>query len=285
MSLWKQSGGSAIVALVLIALAGGVAASSFSVVPESQQALVLRNGEVRSIVNAVDATSSPSVARQGAGIVWHWPLIDTIERFDRRPSLTGIADISLTTADRGEVDASAFVQMRVIDVTRLRGKAGTEVSARRNVAVAYANALRAKLSGQPLATVLATRGFDRLDPANAPLLQVAHANGLAIVNAGVSAVTFGEAARQGVIEDMRARLRDEAISITMQGEREALAIDTQANADVGRIYAASMERDPQFYAFYRAMQSYIAVFAGPGEGKTPMVLPPDAGYLEKMRGQ
>src|SRR3546814_12993752 len=48
----------------------------------------------------------------------------------------------------------------------------------------------------------------------------------------------------------------EAISIRAEGQKEAQIIRGAADGEAARIYAASYGKDPEFYDFYRAMQSY-----------------------------
>jgi membrane protease subunit HflC len=49
-------------------------------------------------------------------------------------------------------------------------------------------------------------------------------------------------------------------------------------------YADSFGKDPQFYDFYRAMQSYDATFAQKGSS-TSIVLSPDNEYLKQFKGK
>ena len=51
-----------------------------------------------------------------------------------------------------------------------------------------------------------------------------------------------------------------------------------------RSYAQSFGKDPQFYAFYRAMQSYVQTFLGEDAGETTFVLPQGEGYLDQFSG-
>ncbi|HMO76807.1 MAG TPA: protease modulator HflC, partial [Sphingopyxis sp.] len=52
-----------------------------------------------------------------------------------------------------------------------------------------------------------------------------------------------------------------------------------------RIYAASFGKDPEFYDFYRAMQSYRKTFLDENNrGGTSIVLSPDNEYLSRFRG-
>ena len=55
-----------------------------------------------------------------------------------------------------------------------------------------------------------------------------------------------------------------------------------SEAEAARIYAISYGKDPDFYDFYRAMQSYRQTFQN-GEGATNIILSPQNAYLEKFR--
>ena len=60
-------------------------------------------------------------------------------------------------------------------------------------------------------------------------------------------------------------------------------IRAEADAEAARIYAASYGKDPAFYDFYRAMQSYRQTFLA-GEGQSSMVLSEDSEYFRQFRG-
>ena len=84
-----------------------------------------------------------------------------------------------------------------------------------------------------------------------------------------------------------ARLQ-EARSIRAQGLKQAQIIRAQADADAAKTYAASFGKDPQFYDFYRAMQSYMTTFVGNGQDKpatTNIVLSPQNDYLKEFSGR
>jgi membrane protease subunit HflC len=76
----------------------------------------------------------------------------------------------------------------------------------------------------------------------------------------------------------------EATTIRAQGEKNAQIIRAQADAEAARTYAASFGKDPEFYDFYRAMQSYDATFAQK-DSSTSIILSPDNRYLKQFRGQ
>ena len=58
---------------------------------------------------------------------------------------------------------------------------------------------------------------------------------------------------------------------------------TDADAEAARIYANAFNKDPAFYDFYRAMQSYEITFNPANKSGTTIVLPPDNDYLRQFR--
>ena len=91
--------------------------------------------------------------------------------------------------------------------------------------------------------------------------------------------------RESVFERMRSARNQAAITIDSEGRRQAREIRGTADANAARIYADSFGKDPQFYSFYRAMQSYRQTFTSPDSGTTTFVLPPNEGYLSEFGGR
>ena len=57
------------------------------------------------------------------------------------------------------------------------------------------------------------------------------------------------------------------------------------DAKAAQIYADAFNKDPDFYDFYRAMQSYRYTFAQDAKGQTSLVLSPDNAYLKEFQGR
>ena len=68
------------------------------------------------------------------------------------------------------------------------------------------------------------------------------------------------------------------------GRRDAQIIRAEAEAEAARIYADAFNKDPAFYDFFRAMQSYRRTFET-GEGDSSIVMSPDNEYLRQFRGR
>ena len=82
---------------------------------------------------------------------------------------------------------------------------------------------------------------------------------------------------------MRTAREQEARSIRAEGAKRAQIIRAEADANAAKTYAASFGKDPDFYDFYRAMESYRRTFEQ-GEGASSIILSPDNQYLKQFRG-
>ena len=80
----------------------------------------------------------------------------------------------------------------------------------------------------------------------------------------------------------------QARSIRAEGAKRAAIIRAEADAAAAQTYAASFGKDPEFYDFYRAMQSYQTTFLGDGNEKpspTTVILSPQNDYLKEFSGR
>ena len=93
---------------------------------------------------------------------------------------------------------------------------------------------------------------------------------------------------ESAYERMRTAREQEARTIRAQGAQQAQIIRAEADAQASKTYAASFGKDPQFYDFYRAMQSYQTTFIGDGSERpapTTIVLSPQNDYLKEFSGR
>jgi membrane protease subunit HflC len=93
---------------------------------------------------------------------------------------------------------------------------------------------------------------------------------------------------QSAFDRMRSAREQEARSILAQGAKQAQIIQAEADADAAKTYAASFGKDPDFYDFYRAMQSYRSTFVGDPKNPpapTTLVLSPQNDYLKEFSGR
>ena len=66
-------------------------------------------------------------------------------------------------------------------------------------------------------------------------------------------------------------------------QRDAQIIRAEAEANAAKIYADAFNKDPEFYDFYRAMQSYRQTFQT-GNGSSQIIMDGGNDYLRQFRG-
>ena len=89
---------------------------------------------------------------------------------------------------------------------------------------------------------------------------------------------------QSAFARMQTARQQEATTIRAQGAKDAQIIRATADAQAAKIYADAYNKDPQFYDFYRAMQSYESTFAAPDSKSSTIILSPDNDYLRQFKG-
>ena len=255
----------ALVAVTLFGLA------SIAVVPDTRQAVVMRLGQPMRVENS-------AAARANGGLVLHWPLIEWLVGADRRVEALNVAGIAVHRAGGQDLSLDAAVHWRVIDPARMVAEAGSEVGLAAALKAAVAPAFAA-VSGRPDAPAALERVRARLN-ARARSLggQVLD---VALVRAAPTGASLAEAlARMRTVQD------GQALQVQADGARAAQAVTAQGEADANARIVRSAGQDPEFYAFYRAMKSYDATLAQPGDKHaTTIILAPDSEYLRQMKGR
>ena len=94
--------------------------------------------------------------------------------------------------------------------------------------------------------------------------------------------------REREAKEFRARGAEMAVTITSTADKEVSVILANANKDSeimkgegdgerNKIFAEAFGRDPEFFAFYRAMQAYETALIG---GETSLILSPDSEFFK-----
>ncbi len=85
---------------------------------------------------------------------------------------------------------------------------------------------------------------------------------------------------------METARKQESDTIRAQGSKQAQIIRGEAQAEASAHLCRGVRQDPEFYDFYRAMQSYDAVFAdGSAASESSIILSPDNEYLRQFQGR
>jgi membrane protease subunit HflC len=265
----------------------GVLLISFPIVPETKQAVIVRFGKPERILNRYGANLPIGAA--GAGLSYRIPFVDQVVWIDKRVLAVDMEPQPVLSTDQRRLMVDAFARYRIVDPLLMYIRSTTEENLQSQLQRILRSEVRNELGKQPFAALLSPERQGVMDDVRKSLNAQAAKFGVKIIDVRIKKTDLPDGAPlQSAFESMRTARLQEARSIRAQGAKQAQIIRAQADADASKTYAASFGKDPQFYDFYRAMQSYQATFVGDGQEKvarTTIILSPQNDYLKEFSGR
>lgn len=272
--------------IVLLILAG----ATFANVPETKQAVIVRFGQPQRTINAY--RPGEEFGRTGAGLIARVPFIEQIRWIDKRILSLDMERQQVLSTDQYRLQVDAFARYRIVDPLRMYVSAQTEARLGDQLKPILGSAIRNELGKRPFAALLSAERGEMMSHIKAALNHAAAQYGAEIVDVRIKRADLPNGVPlTSAFDRMKSAREQEATSIRAQGYKQAQIIRAEADADAAKTYAAAFGKDPQFYDFYRAMQSYRTTFAGEGQaaneqgGGTNIILSPDNDYLREFRGK
>ncbi len=276
-----------IIAAVTALLLLFVVVSSFPIVPETKQAVVVRFGKPVRILNRFEP--GRPIGAQGAGISWRLPFAEQMVWIDKRVLDVDMQRQQVLSTDQRRLEVDAFARYRIVDPLLMFIRARSETQLRDQLRPILGSAVRNELGKRSFASLLTPERQGVMENVRTSLNQIARQYGAEIVDVRIKKTDLPSGTPlESAFERMRTARQQEARSIRAEGAKRAQIIRAEADADAARTYAASFGKDPQFYDFYRAMQSYQTTFVGDGQDKsspTTVVLSPQNDYLKEFSGR
>ena len=274
-----------LIAIAVIALIV-LASSTFAVVPETRQGVVLRFGEPVRILNGYHA--GEVFGQTGAGIVARVPFAEQIVWIDKRVRDVDMERQQVISTDQLRLNIDAFARYRIVDPLRMVITARTEDNLSDALRPILGSALRNELGKRPFAALLSPERGQVMNNIRLGMERVAHQYGAEIVDVRIKKADLPEGRPlDSAYERMKTARQQEAATIRAQGFKQAQIIRADADATAAGIYAAAFNKDADFYDFYRAMQSYRHTFGADGTtpgGGSSVILSPSNEYLRQFRG-
>lgn len=273
-----------IVAILLLFVIG----STFTIVPETKQAVITRFGEPERILNRYRA--GETFGQSGAGLAARLPFVDEIVWIDKRIQSIDMENQQVLSTDQLRLQVDAYARYRIVDPLRMYIAARSEQNVSDQLRPILGSALRNELGRRPFAALLSPERGQMMDNIQNALNRVAIQYGAQIVDVRIKRADLPDGTPlESAYERMRTARQQEARSIQAQGLKQAQIIRAEADAEAAATYAQAFNQDPAFYDFYRAMQSYEASFIsqanGDGQrGRTNIILSPDNEYLRQFTG-
>ena len=264
-------------ALVLVLL---VSLSVFEV-PETRQALVVRLGKPERIINSYDPRER--FGASGAGLAVKVPFIEDVVFIEKRVLDLDMPEQTVLSTDQLRLVVDAFARFRIVDPQRMYQTVGTEERVGEALARILASRLRNELGKEPFAALLSPERGQVMEEIQSSVNRLAKQYGAEIVDVRIKRADLPTGAPlDSAYVRMRSARQQEALTIRAQGAKQAQLVRADADANAARIYAESFGKDPDFYAFYRAMQAYRTTFNN-NSGST-VVLSTDNEFLREFEG-
>lgn len=272
------------IAVLVLAI---VAAATFAIVPETQQAVILRFEQPVGTVNRW--RPNQPFGRTGAGLIARVPFIDKIVWVDKRVLDLDLEDTPVLSTDQLRVNVDAFARFRIVDPLRTVVTAGGEQGVENQLRPIFGSALRNELGKRRFADLLSPERGQLMDNIQVGLQRQAAKYGVQIVDVRIKHADLPVGLPlDSALKRMQTQRQQQAATIRAQGQRNAQIVRAQADADAAKIYADAFNKDAAFYDFYRAMQSYRHTFGADGNppppGTTNFVLSPNNAYLREFYG-
>ena len=159
--------------------------------------------------------------------------------------------------------------------------------------------IRGVLGTQDLATLLSTERTKQMTIIRNDVNEEAKGFGIKIIDVRIKRADLPPANSDAIYKRMQTERQREAKEFRAQGAEIAAKITSTADKDVtvllanakkqseimkgegdgerNKIFANAFGKDPQFFAFYRAMQAYETALIG---GETSLVLSPDSEFFK-----
>ena len=269
--------------IVLIAV---VVFQSLFIVQEISQAIVLQFGDPKKIVTK-------------AGLNFKLPFIQNVVYLDKRILNLDNDPEEVIAADQKRLIVDAFARFKIVDPLKFYISVGNERVARSRLSTIINSRIRGVLGTQELATLLSTDRARQMQIIQSQVNEEAQNFGIEIVDVRIKRADLPPANSDAIYKRMQTEREREAKEFRAQGAEIAQKIRSTADKDVtvilaeankkseimkgegdgerNKIFANAFGRDPQFFAFYRAMQAYEKALIG---GETSLVLSPDSEFFK-----
>ncbi|WP_294250093.1 protease modulator HflC [uncultured Sphingomonas sp.] len=279
---WARNPIALVVGVIVVLI---VLMSTVAIVPETKQVVVLRLEKPYRTVNAYKA--GEGFGRTNAGPVFRIPFVDRLVWVDKRVLDVDLPDEPVLSTDQLRLEIDAYARYRVTDPLRMVVTVGTEDRLREQLQPLLRSSLRNELGKRRSSTLLSPERGQVMDNVQDSLQRLASQYGVQIVDVRIKQTELPSGSPlTSALTRMATARRQEAETIKAQGLKDAQIIRANAQAQAAQIYAAAFNKDPKFYDFYRAMQSYRTTFLSPdAKGESQIILSPNNEYLREFTGQ
>ena len=269
--------------LILIA---ATASFSIFIVKEINQEIVIQYGDPKRIL-------------MKPGLNFKVPFIQNVVFLDKRILNLDAPPAEVIASDQKRLIVDAFARFKIVDPLKFYISVGNERVARSRLSTIINSRIRSVLGTQRLQTLLSEERTKQMALIQDGVNNEAAKFGIEIVDVRIKRADLPPAnsdaiyrrmqtEREREAKEFRAKGAEMAITITSTADKEVTVIlaDAEKQSQIlkgegdgqrNKIFADAFGQDPEFFAFYRAMQAYETALIG---GETSLILSPDSEFFK-----
>ena len=273
------------ISLLIIGLIGLIAYFTLFTVIEVKNAIVLQFGDPKRVI------TSP-------GLNFKIPFIQNVIFIDNRILDIDAPAAEVIAADQKRLIVDAFVKFKIVDVLEFYKAFGNENVARSRISAVVNSRIRGVLGEEPLSAVLSDDRSKLMKQITSLVEAEVNNYGIEIIDVRIKRADLPEANSQAIFRRMQTEREREAKEFRAQGAEIAQRIRSTADKEVtiiksqaekkanivrgegdgmaNKVFAEAFGQDPEFFAFYRAMQAYAE---GLKSSDTTMILSPESEFF------
>ena len=259
---------------------------SIFIVKEINQAIVLQFGDPKRIL-------------MKPGLNFKIPFIQNVVFLDKRILNLDAPPAEVIASDQKRLIVDAFARFKIVDPLKFYISVGNERVARSRLSTIINSRIRSVLGTQRLQTLLSEERTKQMALIQEGVNTEAAKFGISIVDVRIKRADLPPAnsdaiyrrmqtEREREAKEFRAKGAEMAITITSTADKEVTVIlaDAEKQSQIlkgegdgqrNKIFADAIGQDPEFFAFYRAMQAYETALIG---GETSLILSPDSEFFK-----
>ena len=272
--------------LPLVGVVAVVAFFSIFIVKEVNQAIVLQFGDPKKIITK-------------PGLNFKLPFIQNVVFLDKRILNLDAPPEEVIASDQKRLIVDAFARIQIVDPLKFYISVGNERVARSRLSTIINSRIRSGLGTQRLQTLLSEDRTKQMALIQEGVINEAEKFGIKIVDVRIKRADLPQANSNAIFARMQTEREREAKEFRAKGAEMAVTITSTADKEVtvilanaekkseimkgegdgqrNKIFAQAFGQDPQFFAFYRAMQAYEKALIG---GETSLILSPDSEFFK-----
>ena len=259
---------------------------SVFIVKEVNQAIVLQFGDPKRII-------------MNPGINFKIPFIQNVVFLDKRILNLDTPPEEVIASDQKRLIVDAFARFQIVDPLKFYISVGNERVARSRLSTIINSRIRSVLGTQRLQTLLSADRTNQMSLIQDGVNNEAENFGIKIVDVRIKRADLPQANSEAIYKRMQTEREREAKEFRAKGAEMAAEITANADKEVtvilanaekssqilkgegdgkrNKIFADAFGKDPEFFAFYRAMQAYEKALIG---GETSLILSPDSEFFK-----